>query len=128
MKQKLSWFCTFLLFFWFSYAKMSYFNDLHRANLSTIQCLKANGYLDEVFVVAYYQSNNHTWDSMDLLQDCNKTGTIPHVILDLLINWSLTTPESEANYFNKQFSSVPLKMIWLQLPQVTKYNITCSIV
>ena len=62
------------------------------------------------------------------LQDCNKTGTIPHVILDLLINWSLTTPESEANYFNKQFSSVPLKMIWLQLPQVTKYNITCSIV
>ncbi len=63
-------------------------------NKAELQCLKASGFLDEVFITTLYNSTKHTWSPAISPSDCEKVGTTPQLVLYLYyINWLNTTVE-----------------------------------
>lgn len=73
------------------------------ADQDTLQCLKRKGYLEEAFVFSEFNPSDQKWQTFVDLQEIEKAGTTPNLILLTSKITGRLPPQLEAHRIYRQF-------------------------
>jgi len=92
-----------------------------------LRCLKREGYLDEAFVFAEFNSGSQQWETFVDLQQIQKAGTTPHLVIFTSRITGRLPPQLEAHRIYRQFEDSPVFKFWINLSSFEAgFRPTCS--